>query len=226
MVNEISLSGEILHLKDISMPQEQQEQAAAPSVTPVDHTTDSTSTGQPGDTVDSAELPTELQFEDHPSWPSSATHMLRPHLSDDAIVALHGLLLEGKTPKPIQDAGWGSRVGRSSETPIPSEEEMAMNAQPDNAPSQGRSRGRGRPNRGGRGGGSRGQETWHPEDTREVLSQVIEAKEARAAAHKAIREALKGIFETSARDVSGQGQRLVIKWASSQPSRKANNGKV
>lgn len=222
MVNEISLSGEILHLKDISKPMDKsvekpavEDSATAVKQPELDLSTPSTDQAQ-GSATDTAEiftdtaLPEELRFPGHSQWPTAATAALRAHLSDESIVALHDLLLDGRTPKPKQDAGWG---GRTRTTEVPTEEEMSMNAQP--APSQGRQRGRGR---GGRGRGGGRPEPWRQEDTREVLTQVIGDKDARGAAHIAIREALKGLFETSARETP-EGQRLVIKWASAQPSR-------
>lgn len=47
--------------------------------------------------------------------------------------------------------------------------------------------------------------------------QPIEDKAARGAAHQAVRDLLKGNFESSVRDVASQGTRLVIKWAAGRP---------
>ena len=158
LVNEISLAGEILHLREIGKPKETEQNAPAPA--PSAETTE--------DTEAAADLPAELQFEPHADWTAATTVALRPHLSNDTIKALHALLLDGKTPRRAQDSGWGSRqVAQQQKV---TEEEMAMNqdaAPVDNtpAPSQGRQRGRGR-------GGHRGGGRDFVADTREVVSQV------------------------------------------------------
>lgn len=43
--------------------------------------------------------------------------------------------------------------------------------------------------------------------------QPIADKSARGAAHQAVRDFLKGSFESTARDIEGKGQCLVLKWA-------------
>jgi tRNA pseudouridine13 synthase len=148
LVNEISMSGDILHLKNIGKPEEAPQQVEQKDETPQ---------------AVAQDLPAELQFEVHPDWTPSTTAALRPHLADETIKALHALLFDGKHPRPTQDAGWGSRQARQEDKA--NEEEMAMN-QSDPAPvAQGRPRGRGR---GGRMGGGRD----FVKDTREVVSQV------------------------------------------------------
>lgn len=53
----------------------------------------------------------------------------------------------------------------------------------------------------------------------------MESKEARTATHKAVREALNGLFETTSRDIPGEvGQRIVIKWSNKQSRRDDRQG--
>lgn len=113
-----------------------------------------------------SDLPPHLRFADHPSWAASITPALRTHFSDETVLALHELLLEGKDVRPHQDAGWGSRP--TKRTPEATEEEMAMNVE--SSTSQGRDRGRGRSGNARTGGRKDGP--WQPEDKREVVSQV------------------------------------------------------
>jgi hypothetical protein len=142
------------------------------------------------------ELPTELQFPAHRSWPTSATHSLLSILSTSKIIALHDLLIQGRNPPPPQrqtDGGWGSK--RKNTEMTAEEAEMAgINGEDGQGTSDvpkemvlqgweitsqrgrgGRGGGRGargaRGGRGGRGGfGGGGEE--RPIDTREVLSDV------------------------------------------------------
>jgi len=129
-------------------------------------------------------LPVHLIFDDNPSWSATTSAELSPHFSDETIIALHTLLVQGKTPPPKSDTGWVSRIAtaKSQETA----EEAAMNAESSKGGmitvdvggrGQGRDRGRGRgSSRGSRGRGahgSGGSEWWAAnEDTREVISQV------------------------------------------------------
>lgn len=162
-MNEISLAGNILHLHDIGKPEEPKDEeediqavvppqaAAATGQTPID-------------------LPSNLVFDPHPQWPASVTPLLRQHFSDATIVSLHELLLDGRFPRPKQDAGWGSRQSHQAEQST--EEEMALNAQAEASSSQaGSKRQQGRDRGRGRGGGHHGN-SRQIDDSREVLSQV------------------------------------------------------
>jgi tRNA pseudouridine13 synthase len=61
-------------------------------------------------------------------------------------------------------------------------------------------------------------------DDREVVTQPIGDKEKRAAAHKAVRESLHGLFDSTARESTGdEGQKLVIKWARGQQRRQQDD---
>lgn len=210
LVNEISLSGDIVHLVDIGAPADRATQppGAGPSSEPqLEFAKNAEPSAENTSTETGPELPAELTFEAHPEWPASTTTALRTRFSDETIVALHALFLEGKDARKPVDAGWGSPRLKMTD------EEEAMNI------SQGRDRGRGRSGRQGHSNQSCG-----PSETREVVSQVgeptfyvnrkvISEKESRGAAHKAIRELFKGRFETSVRDDLNGGQRIVIRWA-------------
>ncbi|CAK9784657.1 tRNA pseudouridine synthase D [Cutaneotrichosporon oleaginosum] len=195
LVNEISLAGEIVHLVDIGAPES--EAQAGPSNPKPEAAEPKGSEGEGAQGAEGkAEGPLGLAF-DHPDWPATATAALREHFSDETIAALHTLLVEGKDVRRPLDAGWGGPRIKMTE------EEEAMNV----TVGQGRDRGRGR--QGGRGqsqGGGGGV------NKREVV-QLIAEKEARGAAHKAIRELFKGRFESLARDDPSGGQQIVIRWA-------------
>lgn len=176
LVNEISLSGEVLHLRDIGIPpeveqpEESSEAAAVPSTEGNQNETSADSQGAADGSSaacdgSAATLPTELEFAEHADWPSATTVELRRHFSDDTIVALRRLFDEGRTPPPRQDSGWGSREKQRTEQV--NEEEQAMNVGADPRPSQGRGRGSGR---GGRGGSN--SNPFSARDSREVVTQV------------------------------------------------------
>ncbi|WVF66366.1 hypothetical protein IAT40_001106 [Kwoniella sp. CBS 6097] len=254
LVNEVSLDGEVLHLKDITKPKEPE------STKPLGHNQNNTASASKDDTANSAALsevketaatstsadiqaegetkqdetataalPESLRFQAHPQWSSSTTLKLRPHLSDETIVALHNLVVEGKEPPPKSDSGWGSRpkaVSGNEEDAM--NEETAGNTAGAGTASglgngggsgwggrgQGRDRGRGRGGRGGRGGGRGGQGSWRVEDDREVVSQAIKAKDERTAVHKILRECFGSTFESSTNEIKGEeGSRVVIKYA-------------
>lgn len=204
MVYEVGLDGQILHLKDIGKPVDPyfdqpkdkgkgkgKEVASAES----NDTADNAGLVE-GDAKEEAtandvdDLPEKLRFEPHPQWSTSTTRSLRPHLSDETILQLHALLVEGKDPPPRTDSGWGMRKAKVDGEK--SAEEAAMNLDGDAGGSGSTSgigavgggwdswssrggRGRGRGGRGGRGGGRGGDDgKWWAgrEDWREVLSQV------------------------------------------------------
>ncbi|EJT49021.1 pseudouridine synthase [Trichosporon asahii var. asahii CBS 2479] len=158
--------------------------------------------GAAGEDAVVASLPADLNFEEHADWTTSTTIGLRPHFSDETIVALRRLFDEGRNPQPRQDSGWGSREKQRTEQM--NEEEQAMNVGSGPQPSQGRGRGNGR-------GGAPNSNPYKAKDAREVVTQS-----ARGAAHQAVRELLKGNFESTARDIGGKGQCLVLKWAASR----------
>ncbi|WWD22862.1 hypothetical protein CI109_107357 [Kwoniella shandongensis] len=250
IVNEVGMDGEVLHLKDISKPVEPTAAATATSngkgkgklneeeaangdieATPA----------QVEEQVEESPLPETLQLlSSHKFWTTEKATKLRHHLSDETIIALHALLVEGKDPPPKSDAGWGGPRKSTTAAATGNSEEDAMNAAAGGEEvqaqtqaqgggrggrGQGRDRGRGRGGRGGRGGGRGGAAGgWVPEDDREVLSQPIASKEERTAAHQIIRELFNGSFESSSKDVPGEtGQRLVIKWSrATQGGRKDN----
>lgn len=180
LVNEISLSGEVLHLRDIGIPpdveqlEEGTSQTSAPDVESkpsASATGDAVAPQEGGDesqpVIDdtAASLPAELQFEEHVDWQAATTTGLRKHFSDETILALRRLFDEGRTPPPRQDSGWGSREKRRSEQV--NEEEQAMNVGTDARPSQGRGRGAGR---GGRAAPN--SNPFKANDSREVVTQV------------------------------------------------------
>ncbi|AFR94528.1 tRNA pseudouridine13 synthase [Cryptococcus neoformans C23] len=243
LVNEIGLDGEVLHLKDISKPQEpgsKEKDKEAAAVTEEEAANDQTDSAietapQTEESEATVDLPENLRFAAHPQWSTSTTLKLRPHFTDETIISLHQLVEQGKDAPPKGDSGWGGRkkdTGSASEEIAKGEEEKeegeeaAFNDSTNKGRGQGRDRGRGRGKdrgrgrggRGGRGGGRNADSgSWWLtyEDEREVLSQPVTSKEERAAAHKVLREVFPGMFESSTREVKGEeGQRLVIKWSS------------
>ncbi|WVW81470.1 hypothetical protein I302_103464 [Kwoniella bestiolae CBS 10118] len=233
IVNEVSLDGTVLHLKDITKPKEPEFDKPKPIPTPSSVTSEDTQSKEEKE-VDISSLPESLHFPPHPQWSPSTTVKLRVHISDETIIALHGLLLEGKEPPPRSDSGWGSRkpsqalaLKSSTEEGAMNEEEMVANASAGGGSGgrgQGRDRGRGRDGRGGGRDGRGAQGGWKAQDTREVISQPITSKDARTAAHKILRECFGQTFESSTRDTPGEeGSRLVIKY-SSQGGRGGSGG--
>ena len=168
MVNEITLNGEVVHLRDITKPHEPELDKKPEKSKPAEEDAAQSD-------LKIEDLPEALRFEEDKKWPLPATFALREHFSDETIASLHALYKEGKEPPaPKSDAGWGGRVPKAEEN----EEEAAANAVTE-APAatsgsgrgQGRDRGRGRGRgRGGRGGGG-GDRPWNA-DTRKVVSQV------------------------------------------------------
>ncbi|GMK54184.1 hypothetical protein CspeluHIS016_0107700 [Cutaneotrichosporon spelunceum] len=162
LVNEISLSGETVHLVDIGLPAEGVADVpkGGPTSEPKAQVADNHPA--PAENTSTEELPSQLVFESRSDWTASTTAALRSHFSDATISALHALLLEGKDVKKSVDAGWGGHRLKMTDE----EEEMNIG--------QGRSRGHGRQPR-----GSQGDQSWGT-DKREVVSQAISNKEARA----------------------------------------------
>ncbi|OCF71410.1 tRNA pseudouridine13 synthase [Kwoniella mangroviensis CBS 8886] len=228
IVNEISLDGTVLHLKDITKPSEPESEKPKPTPTPTPSSTTEPASKEDEEEVDISTLPEPLQFAPHPQWSTSTTVKLRNHLSDESIVALYGLLVEGKELPPKSDGGWGSRKPKAEkEEGTMNEEEMVANASSSTSNTggrgQGRDRGRGRDVRGDRRDGKGAQGGWKAQDTREVVSQPITSKDARTAAHKVLRECFGTTFDSSTRETPGEeGSRLVIKYSSGQGGRGGN----
>lgn len=212
-------NGEVLHLRDIGKPLEPTDEVEAPAADSGGAVpaiaTESAAAGESApslhagatvesDTQLSPSLPESLSnLSSHPAWSISKAQTLRKHFSDEAIVSLHALLVEGRDPPPKSDNGWGIRKPREQVDP----EEAAMNVEEaaiqgvgaEAGPSdvggggrgrgQGRERGRGRGARGGRGGrgGARlaEQGKWWTayEDEREVVSQVSRLAVTRITLH-------------------------------------------
>lgn len=199
-MNEIGLDGEVLHLKDISKPQEpgsKEKDKEAAAVTEEEAANDQTDSAietapQTEESEATVDLPENLRFAAHPQWSTSTTLKLRPHFTDETIISLHQLVEQGKDAPPKGDSGWGGRkkdTGSVSEEIAKGEEEKeegeeaAFNDSTNKGRGQGRDRGRGRGKdrgrgrggRGGRGGGRNADSgSWWLtyEDEREVLSQV------------------------------------------------------
>ncbi|RXK34962.1 hypothetical protein M231_07776 [Tremella mesenterica] len=217
MVYEVTPNGEVLHLKDITKPSEPgQEKRADVEKSDNGSVVPTTTAVEKEEIPEShAELPTELHFPPSSQWPISTTQSLRKVFSDQSIIALHTLFIEGKVAPRRSDSGWGSRQA-VVEAEVASEE-AGMNGMPRDGylgrsprggDRGGRGRGGSRGGRGGRGGGSGGVGTV--QDDREVIT----TKEARTEAHKTIRELFKSAFETSTRQLEGEeGSRIIIKWA-------------
>lgn len=180
LVNEISLSGQVLHLHDIGIPPELEQPDEVPVAAVLSPHKGSNTLSASADTAASekeeggdttckddlsASLPDELQFEDHPDWNTSTTVGLQKHFSDETIIALRKLFDEGRNPPPRQDSGWASRQKQRTEQV--NEEEQAMNLATDAQPSQGRGRGNGRS-----GGTGPSSNPFKAKDSREVVTQV------------------------------------------------------
>ncbi|WWC85511.1 uncharacterized protein L201_000375 [Kwoniella dendrophila CBS 6074] len=243
LVNEVSLDGTVLHLNDITKPKEPESEKSKLDKKAAEESTSNsgaplTEEGKEAaekDQVDLSSLPESLRtLSSHAQWSHATALKLKDHLSDESIISLHGLSVQGKEPPPKSDNGWGARksnIAKAEEGAINEEEAAIASAGTSmmhtsyGGRGQGRDRGRGR---GGRNGGRDGrgsQGGWKAEDTREVLSQPITSKDARTAAHKILRECFGSTFESSTRDVPGEeGSRLVIKYATAHNARGGGGG--
>ncbi|WVQ75081.1 hypothetical protein IAR50_004690 [Cryptococcus sp. DSM 104548] len=233
LVNEIGLDGEVVRLKNIHKPEDPSVPSKEDKGKKVAIEEDALN-AETGEATEEKEedLPENLRLSAHPSWPTGTTTTLRTHFSDETIIALHTLVLQGRNAPPKGDAGWGARkpkeIEAGAEEPAKQEatEEDAMNQASGSSRGrgQGKDRGRGRDGgRGGRGGrgGSRNADSgswWLAyEDEREVVSQPINSKEERTACHKVLREVFPGMFESSTKEIKGEdAQRLSIKWSNGQ----------
>lgn len=173
-------------------------------------------------------------------WPEHFTTKLSPFLSEEAILQIKQMYLEGPEPPRVSDSGWGGRTNKSSEgievgnTEQASDAVMASNRDGKNDKGRG---GRGR--RGGRAGGRGGGR----EDHRKVLSEVwsltpslihfsvcsfiqpITSKVTRTDLHKVIRDLFHGKLDSetdSTGPASDEGSRIVIKWGRKGSARGGN----
>ncbi|EIW67793.1 hypothetical protein TREMEDRAFT_32838 [Tremella mesenterica DSM 1558] len=101
MVYEVTPNGEVLHLKDITKPSEPRQEKRADA--------EKSDNGSAEIPEFHAELPTELHFPPSSQWPISTTQYLRKVFSDQSIIALRTLFIEGKVAPRRSDSGWGSR---------------------------------------------------------------------------------------------------------------------
>jgi tRNA pseudouridine13 synthase len=127
---------------------------------------ESSSTNAPTTTTSAPNQPASKNDKDN-VWQDHFDIELKAFLSDDAIVHLKEMYLQGRDPPRVSDNGWASRKVKSeeAETPEPPEEPQANDKK-----GKGRDRRGGRGGKGGRGGGRVGRN--EPEDSRKVVSDV------------------------------------------------------
>jgi tRNA pseudouridine13 synthase len=101
-------------------------------------------------------------------WPERFTEALSPYLSEEAIMKLKEMYLEGPEPPFVSDSGWG---GRSTAKDGSNAEAGPSSANESTSGGRGRGRGRGQRGRGGRGGKGGSRPEPRP-DSRKVLSDV------------------------------------------------------
>ncbi|KAJ6628742.1 pseudouridine synthase [Mycena sp. CBHHK59/15] len=194
LVYEIDQDGNVVHLKSVEKP-ETPKSDATDVAAPVDEDEDpEKSTTDKGKSKASAE-----------PWPEHFNTRFSEYLSEDAILKLKEMFLEGPEPPRVADSGWGSRPALGSTPSAPPEPEADK-------------RGKDRGGRGGRGGRSgRGGRAGGREDHRKVLSEPMQSKATRTGLHSAVRELFGGKLESEA-DASHatpapeEGTRIVIKW--------------
>jgi tRNA pseudouridine13 synthase len=110
-------------------------------------------------------------------WPERFTTALAPFLSEEALLQVKTMFLEGPEPPRVSDSGWGGRPARASDADITEAPNVPEPIQEEPEQDKGR-RGTDRGGRGGRGvrsgkgGGRGGRANGRREDTRKVLSNV------------------------------------------------------
>ncbi|KAF7332007.1 TRUD domain-containing protein [Mycena kentingensis (nom. inval.)] len=202
LVFEIDLDGNVIHLKDLQKPtspksEEEQEQDESAH-----------SDGKP-------EASAEPAGPEEP-WPERFNTRLSEFLSEDAILKLKEMFLEGPVPPRVPDSGWGSRPVLAESTGAAEETTAeAPNIETAQEPTSARG-GRGGRGRGGRGfRGGRGGRPGGREDHRKVVTEPIQSKTTRTNLHKTIRNLFGGKLESEAEvttAASDEGTRIVIKW--------------
>ncbi|OSX60298.1 hypothetical protein POSPLADRAFT_1075036 [Postia placenta MAD-698-R-SB12] len=156
-------------------------------------------------------------------WPEQFTAKLTAFLSEETVVKIKELYLEGPEPPFVSDSGWGGRQAKPAEDDNKPEGEdtPAAPEAPEEEPKQGRGkRGRDRGVRGGRGArggrGGRGGRPGAREDHRRVLTDPIASKTTRTGLHQAVRELFGGKLDTETdlnTPADDEGSRIVIKWS-------------
>ncbi|KAJ7781116.1 pseudouridine synthase [Mycena metata] len=206
LVHEIDQDGNVVHLKSLEKPQAPKGEATSAATVSTDVVMEDgeKTTDKPADKG-------KAKTADEP-WPEHFNTRLSEFLSEDAILKLKEMYLEGPEPPRVSDSGWGSR-------PAPGTASTEPAAEPE-LEKRGKDRGGhgGRGGRGGRGGG-RGGRPAAREDHRKVLSNPIQSKDIRTSLHVAVRELFGGKLESEA-DASHtgpapeEGTRIAIKWGS------------
>ncbi|KAJ7638956.1 pseudouridine synthase [Roridomyces roridus] len=208
LVYEIDQDSNVVHLKSVEKPEPPKGEATSAPV-PAEEASE-----EPDKTVEKGK--SKAPTADEP-WPEHFNTRLTEFLSEDAILKLKEMYLEGPEPPRVSDSGWASRpAAGSTPSEAPAEPEPAK---------RGRDRG-GRGGRGGRGRGGRGGRAGGREDHRKVLSNPIQSKETRTALHVAVRELFGGKLESEADSTHTapapeEGTRIVIKWGSSKGPRES-----
>ncbi|KAL5527594.1 hypothetical protein ACEPAG_6395 [Sanghuangporus baumii] len=254
LVNEVNLSGEVIHIRSLEMPSSETKKQTAVDEGSSHETIhkDTAPLGQPGDeaveapmaqaeekksssgasvTEERAKGKVEPKPEDVKSepWPESYNSSLSPYLSESLISQLKQMYLEGPEPPLVSDCGWAGRQQKSLE----SGNDGASNDKEGNeetveevkASSRNQRGKRGR-DRGGRGRGGGGRKGDRTvADPRKVISDPIESKPARTTFHKVIRELFGGKLETETDTKNPDNDgRIIIKWARRGQGRDAGRG--
>ena len=185
MVYEVDLDGRVIHLNSLEKPESAKKDAsetttvvASSSTVPdedvkMDGTGDATehlvheSTKKEDPATTSVPESLKVSASDG-SWHEHFNIALLPFLSEEAILQVKNMYLEGREPPRVSDAGWAGRSAPSASDRDGEAVSEGTVIVPDEREGNGRggSRGkRGRGGRGGRGGASR-------VDHRKVLSNV------------------------------------------------------
>ena len=186
LVYEVDLDGRVIHLKSLEKPEsakkdvlETMTPAVSSSTVPDEDIKMDGTENEPGNSAQesipqeeasttsvpnpTAESPKILSGDG--SWHEHFNFALSPFLSEEAILQVKNMYLEGREPPRVSDAGW---AGRSAPSAGDRDEVVAvLDEKEENGRAGGRGKrgGRGRGGRGGRGGSSR-------VDHRKVLSNV------------------------------------------------------
>ena len=181
LVYEVDLDGRVIHLKSLEKPVSAKEDASETTIPDVSSSTvpddDIKMDGTGNETELSVQESTKkeeklssvsndkadsLKVSSDGSWHEHFDAVLSPFLSQEAILQVRNMYLEGREPPRVSDTGWAGRSALSGEAV--SEATLIVPEK------EGNSRGGSRGKRGGRGGrGGRGPSRV---DHRKVLSNV------------------------------------------------------
>lgn len=185
---EVDQDGNVIRVKSLDMPASSSENAPeapeAPGPSNEDVVMEEASKPQDPEpstapAESTSETKTEPQAEEAPTaepvsstevpWPAEFDAILSSYFSEDGLLQLKQMFLEGPEPPFVSDGGWAGRVSKPDEgtETVPSEASAPKEEPSSSRGKRGRDRGR-RGGRGGRGGGRGGGR----EDHRRASSNV------------------------------------------------------